>query len=425
MSASRSGRKEGCVAIRLERLNAQTPWVFGILAAPMAVVQYGLVQGSLSLLLRQQGTDLALAARTISLLLLTQSIYFLWSPIADLWLRRRTWLMLGAAGAATSLIGAFHLRNLSSSLGIAALFLAACCSQIVVAACGGLMGSLGTEEARRRASSFYQAGSLACGAASVFIIATLAGHLQHTTLGWLIGAMVALPALRACTVPEQRSERCTSMREVLARVAGEFRRTFLRRRAIPYIVVILSPTGTGAAMSLLAGLAVDYQVEAHQVAWINGLAGALLTSAGSLVATLIPPRVSAPLGFVSACLVNEATLAVLWFGPLSPWTYFLGTTLFLFTLGTCYAMFTAVILELLGDSGKSGGSRFAIINSLGNIPVAYMVSVDGLGYARWGIRGMPATDALLGFVSGAALLSYFLLHGHRAPDHRRSSSSAA
>ena len=65
------------------------------------------------------------------------------------------------------------------------------------------------------------------------------------------------------------------------------------------------------------------------------------------------------------------------------------------------------------DSGKSGGARYAIINSLGNLPVAYMAYVDGRGYAHWGARGMPAIDAILSATAATILLVYFLLH--RAP----------
>ena len=39
---------------------------------------------------------------------------------------------------------------------------------------------------------------------------------------------------------------------------------------------------------------------------------------------------------------------------------------------------------------------------------ALLVLLDGKGYAHWGARGMPATDAVLGTIGGIALLSYFL-----------------
>jgi PAT family beta-lactamase induction signal transducer AmpG len=86
--------------------------------------------------------------------------------------------------------------------------------------------------------------------------------------------------------------------------------------------------------------------------------------------------------------------------------------LYLFTVGSCYAMFTAVVLEFLGASGKSGGARYSIINSLGNIPVLYMLQLDGWGGEHWGGRGLAAVEAVVGGVGAVLLLACFLI---RAP----------
>jgi PAT family beta-lactamase induction signal transducer AmpG len=227
-------------------------------------------------------------------------------------------------------------------------------------------------------------------------------------LGWIIAAMIALPSLAALAAPKQDVITAESAGEIFKRIGSEFKTTFFRWKAVPYIALVMFPMGSGAAIGLLPGLAADYHVSGQQVAWMNGLAGTALTALGALAANLIPVRVRASVGYLLVCLVNEVTLAVLWLAPLRPSTYFIGATLYLFTIGTCYAMFTAVVLEFLGDSGKSGSSRYSIINSMGNVPVAYMIAVDGLGYGRWGTRGLPAADAVVGMVGGAILLAHFL-----------------
>jgi hypothetical protein len=148
---------------------------------------------------------------------------------------------------------------------------------------------------------------------------------------------------------------------------------------------------------------------------MNGLLGALLMGAGSVAATLVPARVSAPVAYLSAGVVNALTLAVMWFGPMTPATYLLGVTLYLLTVGFSYGLFTAVVLEFLGRSGKSGAGRYSVINSLGNIPVLYMIRLDGWGGDRFGPRGLSATECVLGTIGGALLLSYFLLRRKPAP----------
>ncbi len=391
----------------------ERPWLFGLLIAPEAVVAIGLVNGALSFLLRNEGVDPGRAASIVALLSIPHAIYFLWSPVTDFWMRRRTWLIASSASAALVFLIAFNLPRLSSPSAVWTLFVGACLGVVVAATCGGMMGMLRSETNRRRASSFYQTGSLGFGALAVFLLVSLAGQLSLGELGWIVAALIVLPSLAVLAAPAQPTLSEQSAHATAARIWSEFKSTFLRWKAIPYTLLITAPFCSGAMIGLLPGLARDYGVNATQVAWMNGAGGALLTAAGALVAALIPIRVRAPIAFLLAGLVNAATLAILALGPLRPAVYFTGTVLFLFTIGICYALFTAVALEFLGSSGKSGSSRYAIINSLGNLPVAYMAYIDGRGYAHWGPRGMPGIDAILSAAVAAVLLTHFLVGGRR------------
>ena len=387
---------------------SERPWLFGLLIAPMAVVSNGVIGGALSYLLRKQGVEPGRGAEIIALLNLPQTIYFLWSPVTDFWMRRRTWLMIASAAAGVAMLAAFRQPVLASPSAIALMFLSACFGQVVVASCGGMMGTLHGEVNRRRAGGFYQAGSLAFGAGAVFVLAMLAERMGYAWLGLITAAMIALPSFAAWATAEQESLSEDSFRKTFTKIWSEFKGTFLSWRAVPYTLAMLFPMGSGAMIQLLPGLAADYHISGQQVAWINGVAGSLLTAAGALAASLIPARVRAPIAYVLACFLNAATLIVLWIGPQKPGVYLAGAMLFLFTIGICYALFTAVVLEFLGHSGKSGSSRYSIINSLGNVPVAYMVLVDGKGYARWGARGMTGIDIVLSLLGGSVLLLFFL-----------------
>jgi MFS family permease len=386
----------------------ERPWLFGLLIAPNAVLAYGIIAGVLSYLLRRQGVGIGRSSEIIALLILPQTIYFLWSPITDFWIRRRTWLMVGAIASALTLAAAFHGRRLDTPSAVALMFLSACFGQLIVSSCGGMMGTLRSEATRRKASSVYQGGALAFGALGVFVLARLAERMGMGPLGWIAAALIALPSLAAFAAPEQPREQKQGIRETFAGIWHEFKATFFRWRAVPYTLVMLFPMASGALIGLLPGIAQDYHVSGQQMAWMNGLAGALLTASGSLAATLIPARIRASVAYLSVCLLNEGLLVILWLGPLTPSTYFIGATLYLFTIGTCYALFTAVVLEFLGQSGKSGCSRYSIINSLGNVPVVYMTALDGRGGQLWGARGLAGTDAVIGVIGAAILLTYFL-----------------
>jgi PAT family beta-lactamase induction signal transducer AmpG len=391
----------------------ERPWLFNFLIAPMAVMSIGLVGGALSYLLRREGVDPAHGASIVAFVTLPHAIYFLWGTISDFLTSRRNWLLLAAIAAAIAELAAFHQQRLASPLSVGLLFLSMCFGGLVVAACGGMMGALHSERNRRLAGSFYQSGSLAFGGVAVFLLVSRASSLPLQTLGWIVATLIVLPALFAFAVPRQQQMQAHSARQAAAHIWSEFRTTFFRWEAIPYTLIITFPMCSGAMIGLLPGLAADYGVSGDQVAWMNGLAGALLMAAGAVTASLIPVRIPASNAYLMGGIGNAATLSVLALGPLRPATYFTGTVLYLFSIGVCYAMFTAVTLEFLGASGKSGSSRYAIINSIGNLPVAYMAFLDGRSYARWGPRAMPGADAVLSVIGATLLLSHFVVSRRR------------
>lgn len=404
------------------RTPRERPWLFTFLIAPDAVISLGLVSGALSFLLRSEGVNPARAASIVALLSIPHAIYFLWGPATDFWLRRSTWLLLSAAVAAGIFVTAFSQPRLGTAWAVGLMFAGACICELSVAACGGMMGTLRSETHRRRAGSFYQTGSLAFGAVAVFLLVSLGPRLGLGKLGWILAAMIVAPSLAALAAPAQQLAGENIPRQTATRVWREFKSTFLRREAIPYTLLVTFPMCSGAMIGLLPELAADYGVSGGQVAWMNGIGGALLTAAGALAAALIPVRIRAPIAFLTAGLVNAATLAILAFGPLRPAIYFGGTVAFLFSIGACYALFTAVSLEFLGNSGKSGSSRYSIINSLGNVPVVYVSYLDGRGYAHWGPRAMPGVDAAISAAGATLLLAYFIFS---SPRQSRAAASPA
>lgn len=388
----------------------ERPWLFGLLIAPMAVLSNGLAAGVLAYLFRQQGVSIERSGAILSLLVLPQTIYFLWSPLTDLFVRRRTWLMLGAMAAAAMYAIAFQEHSLAAPRAVALMFLGGCCAQLVVSSCGGMMGTLHSERSRLVASSFYQSGSLAFGAAAIFVLTMLAGRMPQAEMGWLAAGMIAVPALAAFGAPEQRQVGHEPLGATLRRMGTEFTTTFFCWRALPYALLMLFPMGSGAAIALLPGIAQDYGVNGAHVAWMNGVGGALLTAAGAMVATALPVRMRASVTYLICTLVNAGLLTVLWLGALRPETYYVGAALYLFSIGTCYAMTTAVILEFMGKSGSSGSGRYSIINSMANVPVAYMTALDGMGGKWWGPRGLPGIDVVMSAGAATVLLAWFLTH---------------
>ena len=230
-----------------------------------------------------------------------------------------------------------------------------------------------------------------------------------------LAAMIIVPSLLAFAAPPQQRIGGHNFRQTRERIFTEFKRTFIHWKAIPYLFLVTAPFCSGALIGLLPGLAADYGVNGAQVAWINGVGGALLTAAGATVVSFIPVHIRASIAFPISGVINAAAAAILAIGPARPAVYFIGTVFFLFTIGAGYALFTAVSLEFLGGSGKSGSTRYSIINSLGNLPVVYMSWLDGRAYAHWGPRAMPAADAIVAATGALALFCHFVFSRRTQP----------
>lgn len=393
-------------------VESERPWVFGLMIAPSAVLANGVVQGgALGYLLSRQGVGSGGQSQMIFLLALPTSLYFLWSPITDFFVKRRTWVLVGGLLAAVLMALGFHQRNLSGRAAMALMLVSACCVQLVVSSCGGMMGALRSERAKQVAASLYQAGSMGFGALAASLLVWMSSRTSQDVLGLMAAAMIGIPALFALAAPKQETIVTHGLGNTMHRVWMEVKATFWRKEAIPYIALMVFPMASGSAVGLLTGVASQYGVSGDNVAWINGLVGGLLVATGSGATAMVWKRMRVPVKYMLVALLNCAAMAVLWLGPLRPWTYLVGVLLYLFTVGSCYAMATAVFLEFMGASGKSGSGRYSVVNSLGNVPVLYMALVDGWGGDKWGGRGLAGTECVVGAAGALVLLGYFVTRG--------------
>jgi PAT family beta-lactamase induction signal transducer AmpG len=271
-------------------------WIFGLLIAPSAVTANGVIQGGvLGYLLSMQHVTSGMQSHLIGLLSLPTSLYFLWSPVTDFFVRRRTWLLAGGLLAAVFMAVGFRQSQLSSFGALSLMLISACCSQLVVSSCGGMMGALHSQQTRRIAGSIYQAGSMGFGALAAWTLIYLSSRVSHSALGLVAAALIGLPALAAFAAPRQQQLAGEAFTATMRRVWGEFKTTFLQWGALPYVACMTFPMASGAAVGLLPGVARQYGVNGDQVAWVNGLLGGIMMAAGSAAMSLVRTRMRVPL----------------------------------------------------------------------------------------------------------------------------------
>ena len=378
------------------------------MSVPHAVVTGGVTGSLVSYLLRQQGVSPHYIANQRALLLLPGSLFFLWSPVTDFLLRRRTWFLASSAAAALAVMLALEMKSYASRGAVTLLWIASCLILLGSGALGGLVASLMRQDQKTRVGCFLQAGNLAGGALSGGGLLLLASHVSKLTLGVAAAAITLVPALLALLLHEPAVvKRSRNFNAEMLLMGREFKKTFLRLSALPAVLLLMSPLGSGGAIGILSSIAKDYGVSANQVAWTNGLIGGLLTCAGAIGMAMMPPRFDIRMAYAVTGLVNAAVLGVFCFGTPRPWMYLVGSALFLFTVGACWAMYSALVLKIVGAPGRSGCGRYAMGVSLANLPVAYMAALDGWGAKWFGPKGLPGMDMAVSGFAAVAFLGWF------------------
>jgi MFS transporter, PAT family, beta-lactamase induction signal transducer AmpG len=387
---------------------APAPWLFALMNVPHAVVTGGVSGTLLSFLLRQQGVAPHAIANQRALLLLPGSLFFLWSPVTDFLLRRKTWLLLATAASSLTVMLALQTTSYASKSAVSLLWTSSCLILLASAAMGGLISLLMRQEQKTRVGCFLQAGNLAGVAFSGGGLLLLAAHVSKLTLGLTTAALTFIPALPVLWFDERPvAKRGNAFGEEMVVMGREFKKTFLRLSALPAVLLLVSPLGSGGAVGILSSIARDYGVSGNQVAWTNGLVGGVLTFTGAVAMALMPAHFDIRMAYAVTGLVNAGVLGVFCFGTPRPWMYIVGSGLFLFTVGACWAMYSALVLKIVGAPGRSGCGRYAMGVSLANLPVAYMAALDGWGAKWFGPKGLPGMDMVVSGVASLAFLAWF------------------
>ena len=384
------------------------PWLFGLLILPLGIY-VGFIWTALPLLLSQAGLTIGQIARINAILQIPPILLFLWTPVVDVKLRRRTWLVLGALATAILFWLACQFGAAHVNLFTALLFFAGVVVALVPASCGGLMASMLSVPAQVRASGWNQAGNfggVGLGAAAVL---WLAARFSLPVAGLAAIALVSLPAFFAFTITEPVPAVSSWFRGRFDRFQKEAVALFRSPRRWS-VLLLVAPGSTCAAQTLLPALASHYGVGATGVLWTNGVAGGVVLGLGALSSLLIPANWDRRLTYAGAGLTN-AFAAVLLLAGNHPSVYFWGTLLYLLTAGLCNARFVALVLDIIGPDDRDPSTWFSVLLSASNIPIACMIWLEGQTFTKFGTHGLLWTDATANLVMFTIVVTVFATHG--------------
>jgi len=373
--------------------NLVAPNRFLWIVLPYAIYIGFTTNGAVSLLLRRVGMPVDQVANAIALLGIPSSIYFLWSPLADLWISRRVWHFLATVGSGAALaFGSFALYR-NPQLAVWIFFFGMIFCMLISSAYGGLIAAMLTPGSRTRAAAWAQASNLGGGAIGPGIILYLALHYRVANWGPAAALLLIIPGLTVLFLREPPRHASPSFSAHLKRVGHELRETCLTSKNFFGLLLLLAPPGAGALIGLLPAISPDYGVAGSSVVWINGIGGGLLMAVGCLAGGWVP-RFDRRVAYGLAGALNAIPAFYLVFASPTYRVYMVGTVVYLFTIGFTSTLSMDLVLDVVGAVGKSGSLRYSILTSCSYIPIAYMTWIEGRADKIWGFRAVPATEAI-------------------------------
>lgn len=361
----------------------RTPlWLYSVLDIPYGVVTTGLLTTSMSFLLRRAGMGLGEIGSTLALLNLPITFYFLYAPVVDFFFRRKVWAALAGSMAGVLAGGGLWMLVAHPRGAVVLIFFASAVATMVSAASGGMMAALLTKVEKAKVGGWIQGGNLGAGSVVGGLLLWLAATHGNAVLGLVVVAACIPPALVALCVREPHRERLgakvvATFAATFAELGREIRTTFFNWKAVPGLLLLGSPIGTGAMQSLMGGLTAEYHATSMQLAFANGWGGGLLTAAGALCAILWPARWNRMVPYAGSGVLYAMVTGGVALAPMQASTLVVGLLCSNFATGLAYGCYTGLVLQVLGEGGRRQSTRYTLVNAVGNLPIVYMAWMCG------------------------------------------------
>jgi MFS family permease len=381
--------------------------MYGIATLPFGVGA-GFAQFALPFLLRRVGVPLEDIGKYVALCLAPSAYQFLWAPIVDLGPRRKYWLVLLSILGGLCLGGALLLDVRVHQAWFVDLAIAGGALTGLTGSClGGLMATTLPDEVRGRAAGWSNAGNLGGAALGGGVIMLLSTRVPPPALAGITFFMVTFPTIAIMAIHEDaRTSR--SAAAIFGGMARSLGKTLKSRAGILGVLICISPVGTAALLNLFSGLGPDYHVSETKLTFITGFLGSAITAVGAFAGGYLSDRMPRRVAYLASGAVTAAVAFTMSFFPLNERSFEVGVIVYMFVAGFCYASFSAMVLEIVGQATESASTQYTLFTAASNQAIAYTTYLDGRSAKRWGVRGMLCTDAAAN-MAGIGFLAIVML----------------
>lgn len=373
------------------------PYYFFFLVLPYGI-SIGFATVVLPYLLTQKGFTVAQSASIVAIGVSSNIWRFLWGPIADITLSLRKWYWIGVSACTATLLLLCFVPYDTKQIPLltAIVFISQVAATFVVLPLGGLMAVRVEPSKKGRAGGWYQAGNLGGvglgGGAGLW----LANNYNLTVVGIVLCLLCIAVALVITQVADVKSESISTLKIEI----GVMGRELLRMIKVPILLFVLllicMPIGTAGIANLWSAVADDWHASPNTIALVTGALSGIISALGCVVGGWIADKWGiwwAYLGSGTVFAIITLAMAAL---PYVPVVYIGGVLTYAFLYGLINAAFSAVALYATGT--KLAATKYSMISSLANIPVVYMIDVDGWVHDKYGSKYMLVVEAVVALV---------------------------
>lgn len=348
---------------------------------------------------------------TVSAIAISPGFYsFLVSPMLDVWFSRRSYAAVLTIAAALLVGGSVLLLHHLFWLEVTAT-LAYAAIQLSYSALGGWLSTVSGAETENRLSAWLTVANIAGFGSMALLGGELLRGLSAPAAAIAIGAVVLLPALIFPSIPAPSLAR---------RPGGESFQAFwndvfalLRRRDVLIaIALFVAPCATFSLTNMLGGFGGDFHASPRAVSVLGGMGGVAAGVCGSLLLPLFAKGMRLRPLYLAIGIAGALFTAGIALLPHTPWCFALAVVGENAFQSIAIAASIAITFEAIGQNNPLAATNFAVLTAAYNVPISYMLLVDGYGYGLSGVQGAFVVDAAAG---GAACLLVGMLLVHRRP----------
>jgi len=389
----------------LRRTRVPPVWLMGLSGG-----SFGLVGGYMAFALAQALSEQHVPEVTIAAitaLAISPGFWsFLASPLLDVWHSRRAYatvlITVSAVLTGTSVLLFHHLVLLrfTAVLGYAAV-------QLSGSAIGGWLATVSPKNQENQLSAWLTISNVGGFGLMAFVGGELMRRLAPAVAGGIIGLLILLPMLLFIWIPAPGPDGRLAAESFRAFWADVFR-LFRKQEVLVAIALFVAPCATFSLTNMLGGFGADFHTSPRAVGLLGGVGSLASGACGCLLLPIFAKWMRLrPLYLAVGAVGSLFTVGLLRL-PHMPGSFVLavlGENVFQSLAITCSV---AICFETIGKGNPLAATNYAIFTAAYNVPITYMLVVDGWGYGRTGVAGAFAVDAGVG-VLACVLLGLMLL----------------